>query len=88
MIYTRWGSEVEIVATLGEVSHESLVHPATLVRCRYYPNKQMRLPMEKFWFTFALKADNGFQEIEKAVELAPKIELSFTQLENAIQEAL
>lgn len=81
-IYNRWGDKVTIVANLGEHQPEGFVTPVTLVKVKFEDFSH------SFIFIIFLKADNGWKEVQDAVDKAPSVKLHSKQLEAAIGRAL
>lgn len=94
MIYSRWGSEIKIIARHGKHLgvHNSAPKrqvkergpnppPAELITVEYGRGPGTE---RKCLFDWTLRADGGWKEISEAIEKAPMVELTPDQLEKAI----
>lgn len=80
-IYTRWGNEVTIVGYCGKHQPEWASGKMVLVKIRYAGDT------DSFAFAHTLKADGGWDTINKAVDAAPAIELNGDDLKAALKIA-
>jgi hypothetical protein len=82
-IYSRFGGEVSIIADAGDHKPRYLPLPGRLVQVLFHEDH------EKRWVFAhpALRADDGILTIDKAIELAPKVTLSRSDLKKALKEA-
>ena len=83
MIYSRWGSTVEIKADCGKHSlREYFPLPVQLVRTQR-DDSEIR-----YYFVHTLRADEGIPEIVEAIRHVPKVKLDESTFEKAVQQAL
>jgi len=80
-IYTRWGGECTILAKFGKSQPPYLADVYTLVLVKYLDGN-----VRFYWAEF-LRADNGWTEIEPALELAPEYGISSGVRYAAFEEA-
>lgn len=82
MIYTRFGSEIELLANCGLHKMQYFTAPAPLLKIRFKNDGT-----EGYRFDFTLKADGGWDEIDKAVVALPKLKLSRGEKKAALESA-
>lgn len=78
-IFTRFGSEVAIIGDVGEYKTKEFDYPVRLIEVLYAEDKAKR-----YLLAHTLRADNGWQEIEAAIQAAPKIKLEAKELRQAL----
>ena len=83
MIYTRFGSEIKIIADHGAHKTKGFKYRIRLVTIAYASDG-----LEHFEFLFTLRATGGADEIWAAVTAAPKVNLDAAALFNAQEQAL
>jgi hypothetical protein len=86
-IWTRWGAEITIVTNCGEHQPKGFKAPSTLVRVRF-PGDGDIGPTDGYKFFHTLRATEGWEEIQTAIDNAPTEELDPTTLKLAIKDAL
>ena len=84
MVFTRLGSEVEIIRNCGEHKLPQFQAPVTLLLIRF--SKDDISPSYRFLHT--LKADEGLTEIAQAAKEAAPVGLDEHELVDAIKEAM
>lgn len=88
MIYSQWGCLVEVTAYCGKHKVPGYAFPIMIVRANRSDPEKIAEPKEvKHYFAFSLRADNGINEIEAAIDAAPEINLSPKELKAAIKDA-
>jgi hypothetical protein len=81
MIFTRFGTEVVIVADHGSHKVKGFKFPMRLVSVKFEENSK------QYEFTNGLRATKGINEIEFEAEAAPKVKLEGRELAEALKEA-
>jgi hypothetical protein len=81
MIFSRYGEPVEIVAYCGKHKPSWCSCKLTLVKVRY-PGDE-----ERYAHPINLKADGGWDEIDKAVDAAPEELLPAKEIKAALEQA-
>jgi hypothetical protein len=84
MIYTRFGNSVEVLADCGEHRPTGWKYAARILKVRWREEDDG----EGYVFAPFLRADGGIKEIEKAIEAAPKVELTAAEAGYAINRAV
>lgn len=87
-IYTRWGSEVEVLQNCGECQPEGFRASVTLLKVKFMQNMGTSLDNEGYYFMEFLKGTEGWIEIQRAVESAPNVTLSSDEYTQAFKEAM
>lgn len=88
MIYSRWGCLVEVTAYCGKHKVPGYAFPLMLVRAnRSDPDKPAEPKEVKHYFASSLRADNGINEIESAIDAAPEVSIAGKELRAAIADA-
>lgn len=82
MIYTRFGSEVELTAYCGKHSQKGYPAPLMLAKVRYLDDGS-----EGYQFVHTLKADGGIAEIDTKVDALPEVALEGKELKAALKDA-
>ena len=83
MIYTRFGSRVEIAANCGECHPKGFRASLTLLKIRYHGTTGGG----NYYFMEFLRATGSWPEIQRAVGAAPSTTLVGKELSEAIKEA-
>lgn len=81
-IYNRWGSEVRISAYHGKHKPKWANFPMMLVSVHYLAEN-----VTGFQFVSALRATDGINEIEAAIDKLPETSLDEKSLKMALKEA-
>lgn len=82
MIYTRFGTEVKVIANHGTYQLKAFKHPIEIVSVRDNDSNIF------YQFSHTLKADGGWVEILIASEIVPRDLLKLKDLRKAIEQAL
>jgi hypothetical protein len=82
MIYSRFGCELKIVNYCGK--HQKPGYGAGLVLVKALRQDD---GAECYYFAHTLRADGGINAIDKAIDDAPEINLTASELEKAIKQA-
>jgi hypothetical protein len=83
MIYSRFGCHLKITGYCGKHQPKGYAAPVMLVRAIREDDQATR-----HYFAHALKADDGLNEIEAAIDAAPEITLTKADLAKAIEQAM
>jgi hypothetical protein len=86
MIYTRFGIPCKVIADHGEHAVRGTRGNVlmTLVSLEFIDDGDRR---PRFYMAEALKASDGWKEIEQAVKHAPRVELAERDLQRALRAA-
>lgn len=88
MIYSRWGCHVRITGYCGKHQPKGYSGPIVLVQAeRRDPEKPDEPSETTFYFAQSLRADDGWKEIDAAVDAAPEIKLNPEELKAALKQA-
>ncbi len=82
MIYTRFGTEVELLAYCGKHQPKGFSVPLMLLHVRHRDDDS-----EGYQFAAFLKADGGINAIESAVDALPEVTLTGKALKAALKDA-
>jgi hypothetical protein len=81
MIYSGFGDMITITADHGEQYSGFHPRPVRLVSATRFDDGE-----PGFYLAHTMKADDGKNEIDKAIAIAPKISLSFLQVRDAMKK--
>lgn len=83
MIYSQFGTEVQLLAYCGKHKKRDQPAPMMLVKVRYMDADRQ----ERHQFVHTLRADGGINEIEAAVDALYETVLTGEMLKAALKEA-